>query len=117
MKRREFIGFLGGAAAAWPLAARAQQSAIPVVGFLSSGAPGPLRQQLPAFEEGLKESGFIKDRNVAVEYRFAEGQFNRFPTLVSDLVSRQVAVLVVTTDAGTRAAKQATTTIPIVFSI
>lgn len=117
MRRRELITLIGGAVAARPLAARAQQQTIPVVGFLSSGAPGPLRQQLAAFEEGLKESGYIKGRNVAVEYRFAEGQFNRFPALASDLVSRQAAVLVVTTDAGTRAAKQATTTIPIVFSI
>jgi putative ABC transport system substrate-binding protein len=117
MRRREFITLLGGTAVGWPLAGRAQQQTIPVIGFMSSGAPGPLRQQLAAFEEGLKESGYTKGRDVAVEYRFAEGQFNRFPALASDLVSRRVAVLVVTTDAGTRAAKDATTTIPIVFSI
>jgi putative ABC transport system substrate-binding protein len=117
MKRREFITLLGSAATTWPFAARAQQQTIPVVGFLSPGSPGPLRPQIAAFEEGLKQSGYIKGRNVAVEARFAEGQFDQLPALASDLVRRQVAVLVVTSNAGTLAAKQATTTIPIVFSI
>ena len=98
-----------GAAAAWPLAARAQQPAIPVVGFLGAGARGPLREQIAAFQEGLKESGYVEGQNVAVEYRFAEGQFDRFPALASDLVRRrQVAVLFVASNAGALAAKQAT---------
>jgi putative ABC transport system substrate-binding protein len=115
MRRRNFIALLGSAAAAWPLAARAQQSA--VVGFMSSGSRGPLRQALAAFEQGLKEAGYIAGQNVAIEYRFADGQFERFPALASELVHRPVAVLVATSNSGALAAKQATTTIPIVFSV
>jgi putative tryptophan/tyrosine transport system substrate-binding protein len=100
MKRREFIALLGGAATAWPLVVRAQQPAVPVVGFLGAGARGPLREQIAAFLEGLKESGYVEGQNVAVEYRFAEGQFDRFPALASDLVRRQVAVLLVASNAG-----------------
>jgi putative ABC transport system substrate-binding protein len=116
IRRREFITLLG-AAAAWPLAAQAQQPVMPVIGFLGAGGRGPLRQQTAAFLEGLKESGYIEGQNVAVEYRFAEGQFDRFPALASDLVRSQVAVLFVASNAGALAARQATRTIPIVFIV
>src|SRR5262245_66498270 len=95
IQRRKFLATLGGAVAAWPLAARAQQPAMSVVGFLGAGARGPLREQIAAFQEGLKESGYVEGQNVAVEYRFAEGQFDRFPVLAAELVRRQVAVLFV----------------------
>src|SRR5262245_59719580 len=90
---------------------------MPVIGFLGAGVRGPLRQQIFAFQEGLKESGYVEGQNVAVDYRFAEGQFDRFPALASDLVRRQVAVLFVATNGGALAAKQATRTIPIVFTV
>jgi putative ABC transport system substrate-binding protein len=117
VKRREFITLLGSAAVTWPLAARAQQ-AMPVIGFMAGSSPSALSQQVAAFREGLKEAGFIEGLNVAVEYRYGEGQLDRFPALASDLVRRQVAVLVASGGpAGVLAAKQASTTIPIVFSI
>jgi len=116
MRRREFIILVGGASVAWPIAARAQQPALPVVGFLAVGSPGPLRQQIAALHDGLKEAGYAEGQNVTVEYRFAEGQFDRFPALVADLVRRQVAVLV-TALPGALAAKQANVTIPIVFTM
>jgi putative ABC transport system substrate-binding protein len=106
-----------GGAAAWPLAASAQQPAVPVVGFVTASSLASLRQQVAAFHEGLKETGFVDGQNATVEYRSADGRLDRFPALVSDLVRRQVAVLAVTSTAGARAAKQATRTIPIVFSI
>jgi putative ABC transport system substrate-binding protein len=116
MRRREFVALLGGAAA-WPIAARGQQPAMPVIGFMVASSLGSLRQQVTAFSEGLKELAYVEGQNVAIEYRYAEGQPDRFPALAADLVRRQVAVFAVGGAGGARVAKQATTTIPIVFSV
>jgi len=117
MRRREFILLVGGTAAAWPLAASAQQPATPVVGFMMAGSRAALRDGITAFEAGLKELGFVEGQNLALEYRFAEGQFERFPAFASDLVHRRASVIAASSPQAALAAKQATATIPIVFSV
>ena len=118
MRRREFIKGIAGSAAAWPLVARAQQGAIPVIGYLSGGSAAASAHNLTVFRQSLAETGYVEGRNVAIEYHFAEGQYDRLPAMASELVRREVTVVVATGGtAPALAAKAATATIPIVFSV
>jgi putative ABC transport system substrate-binding protein len=117
MRRRDFIKTVLGSAALWPLAARAQQTALPVIGFINSASSQGYARQVVAFLKGLDEAGYVEGRNVTIEYRWADSKHDRLPALAADLVHRQVTVIAATTTAAAVAAKAATTTIPIVFEM
>ena len=118
MRRREFIAFVGCTAAAWPLASRAEQSPMPVIGFLNSASPQPFANYVAGFRAGLKQTGYVDGQNVTIEFRWAESHYDRLPEMAADLVRRKVAVLAATGGAPSiTAAKAATPTIPIVFTL
>ena len=118
MRRRDFLPLLGALAGVWPIAARAQQKRMPVIGFLGSGAPGAFAPAVAAFRQGLSETGWVEGQNVTIEYRWAEGRYDRLPSLAADLVTRNVDVIVVFVGTPPAlAAKNATAIIPIVFGV
>jgi len=117
MKRREFIALVGGAAATWPSIVRAQPAAMPVIGHMHAGTAEANKDEVLAFEQGLKRNGYLRGQNVAIEYRWADGQYDRLPAMAAEVVGRRVALIVAGTPVAAIAAKRATTSIPIVFHI